>query len=409
MSAELPMTLAAVDAPRAHSFQKFASTALSATARFWFIVTILGQSLFAFTIASYYGLTAARGDLQAWGRFMSRGWTPGDTAGNLAVVAHLFSAVVMILAGAFQFVPRIRARWPAIHRWSGRTYMLTAVMLSAAGLYMTWIRGSIGDMSLHVASTINAILIWICAAVALRYAIARDFRNHGRWALRLFLVVSAAWFFRAGFFLSLVLFQGPWGFDPNTFTGPFITFMAYAQYLFPLAVAELYFRARDRPGVIRRAAMATGLLVLTLATAAGVLAVSAFVWVPSLKAAFDRRISIARTLATTIESSGIDAALRRYRDLKSADASIYNFDEEQLNTLGYELLRAKKTDEAIRIFQLNVEAYPQSANTWDSLGEGYMRDGNRAEAVKNDRKSLQLNPNNRNAAAALQKLDAKGE
>lgn len=409
MSVELPVTFHPIVASRPQSLQKFANAALEATARFWFVVTISGQLLFAFAIAAYYGLTAARGDLHAWGRSMSRGWTPGDPVGNLAVIVHLFSAVVMILAGALQFIPRIRARWPVLHRRSGRTYLLMVIALSVAGLYMTWIRGSIGDMSLHIASTINALLIWICAGMALRYAIARDFRTHSRWALRLFLVASAAWFFRAAFFLSLVVFGGPWGFDPNTFTGPFITVMAYAQYLFPLAMAELYFRAKDRPGALGRTAMAAGLLVVTLATAAGVFAVSAFVWVPSLEAAFDSRISIARTLSTTIESRGIEAAVRQYRDLRSARASIYNFDENQLNTLGYELLRAKKIGEAIRIFQLNVDAYPQSANTWDSLGEAYMRDGNRALAIANYRKSLQLNPDNRSAAAALQKLNTKGE
>jgi cytochrome c-type biogenesis protein CcmH/NrfG len=52
-----------------------------------------------------------------------------------------------------------------------------------------------------------------------------------------------------------------------------------------------------------------------------------------------------------------------------------------------------------------VEAFPQSANAYDSLAEGYMDDGNNAEAIADYQKSLQLNPKNRNAALMLKKLN----
>jgi Flp pilus assembly protein TadD len=72
--------------------------------------------------------------------------------------------------------------------------------------------------------------------------------------------------------------------------------------------------------------------------------------------------------------------------------------------LGYTLIRANRFKEAIRILQLNVEAYPQSSNVYDSLGEAYMNDGNKPLAIANYQKSLQLNPKNRGAVVALQKL-----
>ena len=376
---------------------------LKAAARFWFVVAVLGQLLFAFTVASYYGLTAARGDFGAWNRHMTHGYAVGESASNLVVAMHLFSAVLIILAGAVQFVPQIRNRFPRVHRWNGRLYMLTAFTLSTAGLYMLWIRGSVGDASQRWGFTLNVVLLWLCAAMALRYAIARDFRAHRRWALRLFLVVSASWFFRAGLFLSFLLFRGPFGFDPNTFTGPFLTFMSFAMYLFPLAVLELYFSAQDR-GAPWRMAMAATLMLLTLAMGAGVFAVAATVWMPTIKAAYDSRKSIAQTLSVTIESAGIDAAVKQYRDLAATNHPTWNFDESQLNTLGYQFLRAKKFNEAIRIFRLNVDAYPRSSNAWDSLAEAYLKDGNKPQSIANYRKALQLNPQNGNAAEALRKL-----
>ena len=381
-----------------------ADSALQAAARFWFAVTVAGQLVFGFALASFYGLTALRGDYHKWN--FTNGYVPGFSMGNTAVVMHVASAVLIMLAGAVQLVPQIRGRFPAFHRWNGRIYMLAAVTLSVAGLYMTWIRGSVGDLSVHLGSTLNAVLIWLCGGMALRYALARDFKTHRRWALRFFLVVSASWFFRIGFFLSFLVFKGPFGFDPTTFRGPFLTFLTFAQYLFPLAVLEIYLRAQDRSGVLRRMATAGILFVLTLVMGAGLFAVAMGAWVPQVKAAYDPRKSIAETLSATIASSGVDVAAKQYHDLKAAASSTYNFDEDELNALGYQLIRTKKFEEAIRILQLNVEAYPKSGNVYDSLGEAYMDDGDILQAIASYQKSLQLNPKNSNAVHMLQTLKA---
>jgi uncharacterized membrane protein len=382
----------------------FADTALKAATRLWFVVVVIGQLFFAFTIASFYGLTSARGNFQGLNKFMSHGYIPGDSMGNFAVAMHLSSAVIIILAGMFQLIPQIRNRFPVFHRWNGRLYIVTAFTISIAGLYMMWIRGSVGDLPQHLGASLMAVLIMLCAAMALRHALARDFKTHRRWALRLYLVVSASLFIRAGIFLSTFLNHGPFGFDPATFTGPFLTFITFAQYLLPLAVLELYFRAQDRPGASRRIAMAAGLIALTVALGVGILVVSMAVWVPAVKAAYDSRKSIAETLSATLESGGIDQAEKQYHQLKAAAPATYNFDEDQLNILGYTLIRANRFKEAIRILQLNVEAYPQSSNVYDSLAEAFMDDGNKSLAIANYQKSLQLNPKNHNAVVMLQKL-----
>ena len=382
-----------------------ANSALKAAARFWFVVTIAGQLMFAFAVASFYGLTALRGDYHGWK--ISNGFVPGVTKGNWAVAIHLTSAAAIMLAGAIQLVPQVRNRFPAFHRWNGRIYVLTAVTGSAAGVYMTWFRRGVGDMPQHIGGTLNAVLIWLFAGLALRYAMARDFKTHRRWALRLFLVTSAAWFYRITFFLTLAVFKGPVGFDPATFTGPFPTTMSFAQYLFPLTVLELYFYAQDGRSAPRRFATASLLFVLTLAMAAGLLAVTMAIWVPDVKAAFDPRISIAETLSTTISSNGVDAAVKQYHDLKAAHFANYNFDEGELNSLGYRLVRRKKFAEAIRIFQLNIEAYPQSSNAYDSLAEGYMDEGDKALAIANYQKAIQLNPKNGSSISMLRKLKAQ--
>jgi hypothetical protein len=263
-----------------------ADAALNAAARLWFLTAVIGQLLFVFYIASFYGGSAVRGNWEAWNRAMPHGYVPGDAVGNVVVAAHLFCAVLIILGGAIQLVPQVRRRAPAFHRWNGRLYMLSAFTISSAGLYMVWIRGGVGDVSQHVGISVNALLIMFCAAMALRYAVARDFATHRRWALRLFLVVSGVWFFRVGLMLSFLVFKGPFGFDPKTFQGPFLTFLAVAQYLLPLGALELYLRTQDRAGATGRRATAAVLFLLTIAMGAGIFAATMGLWLPRVKATF---------------------------------------------------------------------------------------------------------------------------
>ena len=78
--------------------------------------------------------------------------------------------------------------------------------------------------------------------------------------------------------------------------------------------------------------------------------------------------------------------------------------ESDINLLGYEFLNAKKLDQALLVFKLNVEAYPGSFNTWDSLGEVYMDRGEKDLAIQNYAKSLELNPKNNGARDRLAEL-----
>jgi tetratricopeptide (TPR) repeat protein len=116
---------------------------------------------------------------------------------------------------------------------------------------------------------------------------------------------------------------------------------------------------------------------------------------------------IGEVLFNTIQASGIEAAVKQYRELKATQPDAYDFSEDEFISLGYLLLHQKRTREAIEIFKLSVEAYPESYNTYDSLGEAYMNNGEKDLAIQNYQKSLQLNPNNRNGIEMLKKLNAQ--
>ena len=61
---------------------------------------------------------------------------------------------------------------------------------------------------------------------------------------------------------------------------------------------------------------------------------------------------------------------------------------------------------AVEIFKLNVEQFPKEWNVYDSLGEAYLKLGNKAEAIRNYKKSVDLNPANDNGIGVLKSLGA---
>lgn len=98
-------------------------------------------------------------------------------------------------------------------------------------------------------------------------------------------------------------------------------------------------------------------------------------------------------------------AMDGYRKIKKDESDNASINEARLNNLGYALMRQKKMPEAISIFKLNVEFYPEAWNTYDSLGEAYMNNGDKELAIANYKKSLTLNPQNSNGVEMLKKLE----
>lgn len=107
------------------------------------------------------------------------------------------------------------------------------------------------------------------------------------------------------------------------------------------------------------------------------------------------------------QPGGVSKATAVFQAARERDPGVRVFREPAVNAVGYELLAAKRFDEAIAVFKLNAEAFPESGNVHDSLGEAYMAAGDRAKAIESYEKAVQRDPANANAARTLTKL--KGE
>jgi uncharacterized membrane protein len=259
-----------------------ADTALKAAARLWLLMAVIGQWAFLYYIAGVYGPSTLTGNFPAWNRTQShlKGYVAGDTVGNLAFAAHVLLAAIIAFGGAIQLIPQIRARATSIHRWNGRLFLLTAWGASVSGLYMIWVRGASLDWVNSVGVSLNAVLIIVFGALAWRSARTREVSTHRQWALRTFMVANGQWFFRVGLFAWIIVNHAPVGIGKG-FNGPFIRFLDFGCYLLPLAVLELYLRARES-GPRARLALAGGLLVLTILMSVGIFGVYIAMWRPRL-------------------------------------------------------------------------------------------------------------------------------
>ena len=105
---------------------------------------------------------------------------------------------------------------------------------------------------------------------------------------------------------------------------------------------------------------------------------------------------------------GADAVLRKYDELKNSGDAKKRPEEWVLNMIGYRVfMQSNKADEATKVFARNVEAYPESSNVYDSLGEAYAAAGKKDLAIANYEKTLKLDPKNSNAVEWLKKLKAQ--
>jgi len=119
-----------------------------------------------------------------------------------------------------------------------------------------------------------------------------------------------------------------------------------------------------------------------------------------------RPMTLAEELNTVYESAGIDSTVARYSLLRDRfyGSGSYDFSERSLNQVGGNLMTKGKNDDAIRIYQLNVQQNPNSSFAYSSLADAYAAAGQKDLAIQNYEKAVQLEPRNREADQKLKEL-----
>lgn len=248
----------------------------------WFSVAVIGQAAFIGFILIYYGGRTLSGDWSAWNdKPLIDGYIDGDRAGNLVFIAHVLLAAVVTLGGLMQLTPALRRRAPALHRWTGRLFLVISIFMALSGAWLTVVRGTMLSEISAVAILINGGLILIFAVQAWRHAVARRIERHRIWAMRTFMVVAGVWFLRVGLMGWVLVNQGPVGMSDDL-SGPADIALTFGSYLIPLALLELYLRAGRQTGTAFKLVTAALIVLATLYTLAGVFGTVVFMWGPYL-------------------------------------------------------------------------------------------------------------------------------
>jgi predicted membrane protein DUF2306 len=253
--------------------------ALKASAALWFSVAAAGQWLFAYYVLVVFGSRVAA---DGWAGLapirLLHGYVAGDTMGNLASTVHILLAIAIHGGGPLQLVPWVRKQAPTFHRWNGRVFLVAAIVSTLFGLYLEWFRNAFLGVADIGGNTVASVLIVVFAALALRHARARNFDVHRRWALRLFLVVSAVWFIRLGSYGSQFLEH----LFAVRFAPAYYESLNAAKLVVPLGVLELYFWAQRSGSARGRVAVATVLIAATALTAVGIYGAANIKWLPAI-------------------------------------------------------------------------------------------------------------------------------
>lgn len=260
--------------------------ALSIIVTIWFAAALLGQLAFAIYIAVRYGLPMINGEYQNINLSGNiTGYVKDDLSGNVMLFAHLLPAALMSVSGMLQLIPSTRKRWPTVHRWNGRMFLMLAVTGALTGLYLTWLRGSrLSDLG-AIGISINGILIILATLMAWRYALTRNIALHKRWAVHAFFLVNGVWTFRLLLMGWYVVNQGSNG-NNNTLDGPVDLFFSFACYLLPMLIAELVFWAQRHRNQTVKWCVAGVMTFGCLATLLGVFANITGSWIPRMVTAF---------------------------------------------------------------------------------------------------------------------------
>jgi Flp pilus assembly protein TadD len=90
------------------------------------------------------------------------------------------------------------------------------------------------------------------------------------------------------------------------------------------------------------------------------------------------------------EPGGAARAREMYDAARGRKEKVVLFPEGEMNLQGYQLLQEGRTTDALVVFQMNVDEYPRSANVYDSLSDAQLAAGNKADALRNAEKALEV-------------------
>ncbi|APO77044.1 hypothetical protein AM571_PA00158 (plasmid) [Rhizobium etli 8C-3] len=218
--------------------------ALRWSARLLVAASWISGAIFATYIIAFFGGVVLAGAGERWNESLPGLYDGGALLSTAAIGVHFMAGGVLLLLGPVQLIGSVRRNVPALHRWLGRSYVISAGLAGLGGLGFILRRGTVGGPIMDTGFGIYGALMVLCAAMAYARARAGNYDQHRAWAVRLFALTVGSWLYRMEYGAWFLL-SGGVGIRPG-FTGLFDAIMMFFFYVPNLIVAELFIRARRR-------------------------------------------------------------------------------------------------------------------------------------------------------------------
>ncbi|RRA99898.1 DUF2306 domain-containing protein [Larkinella rosea] len=225
--------------PLAH----FSKTALRWTSVLLVATVWASAALFGLYILAFYAAALYEGNMERWNNVLPRLYERSTTAATTGIGLHFAMGGIILVLGSIQLIDAVRTRFPVLHRWIGRLYVLSCLLAAVGGLVFIALKGTIGGLVMNIGFGLYGVLMFLSAVQTYRYAVRRDTDRHRIWALRLYALAIGSWLYRMDYGFWLLLADGAG--HTRSFSGPFDQVMAFFFYIPNLLVAELFSRARS--------------------------------------------------------------------------------------------------------------------------------------------------------------------
>lgn len=214
------------------------NSTIQLAARLLVITVWISTILFGLFILSFYFVALLKGNTAQWNEVLPGLYDMKTESATVGIGIHFAAGGTILILGCIQLIESLRVKYPALHRWLGRIYIIASLMTAIGGLVFIFVKGTIGGLVMDIGFMGYGIAMFIAAIETYRHARAKRLDQHRAWAIRLFALAIGSWLYRMdyGFWF---LFTDGIGHTSN-FQGPFDYFMDFFFYLPNLLVAEVF-------------------------------------------------------------------------------------------------------------------------------------------------------------------------
>lgn len=220
------------------------------------LIGILGIPFFGLTLV--FAVLGVQSD----GHDINRVFESGRYFSNLSISTHMLFGVAINALAPLQLLTGWTRKWMKVHRFSGYFFALAATLTSLAGITYVLVHGTTGGQPMNMAFSLYGIFLLIATYKTIQYAIKSNIIKHNEWALRLFILAMASWFYR-------VCYGVYFTFDPtgsghqDDFHGIFDLIMNFGFFVPPLLLLEGYLYL-NRKGLFKVHPLVSSLSVLVV-------------------------------------------------------------------------------------------------------------------------------------------------